>query len=150
MADSVNSNKFILNTIFNSPDDAVDTKTRDKKKSVGERPLSIKLLDKDMKTVGYSDVITLDIEITNNLDRDVKAFIATVTFYDLFDREIMPVNITYEGGIAARGTATWEGSIDYNQFIDTNQRLASIEFENVSIDSEIEQIVFADGTKQKY
>lgn len=138
-----------LNNAFNGGGEAADTKTKSEKK-VGEQPLLVTLLDKRMETVGYSDVISLDLEIKNNLDRDVKAFIGTVTFYDLFDREIMPVTITYEDGVAAGGTATWEGSIDYNQFMDTHQRLGAIELENVSMVSEIEQVVFSDGTKQDY
>lgn len=126
-----------------------DAKAKDKKK-LQEQPLSISLLKKSLKTVGYRDVITFDLEIKNNLDKDVKAFMGTVTFYDLFDREIMPVTITYEDGVTAGATAKWEGSIDYNQFMDTHQRLAAIEFENVSVTSEIEQVIFTDGTKESY
>lgn len=138
-----------LNDVFGGGSEATETK-QEKKKKTGKQPISIALLDKGMKKVNYSDVITIDLEFTNNLDKDIKAFIGTVTFYDLFDREIMPVNITYEDGVEAGGTATWEGSIDYNQFMDDHQRLASIEFENVSIVSEITQVVFADGTKEDY
>lgn len=138
-----------LGNAFNGSSDTTETKT-EKKKGIQEQPLSITLLNKGLKKVNYSDVITLDLEIKNALNKDVKAFIGTVTFYDLFDREIMPVTITYEDGVKAGGTATWEGSIDYNQFMDTHQRLGAIEFENVSMVSEINQIVFSDGTKQDY
>lgn len=127
---------------------ALDSQTQ--KKKAEEQPLSIALLKKDIEKAGYIDVIAFKIEITNNLDKDIKAFIGTVIFYDLFEREIMPVTITYEDGVAKGGKAIWEGSIDYNQFMDTHQRLASVAFENLSITSEIEQVIFADGSKQNY
>ncbi len=98
----------------------------------------------------YSDSLDFAIEFTNKFPKDIRAFTGYVTFSDLFDRKIIDMTITYEDGLRAGETKTWNGSMDYNQFMDNHERIASISMKDLQSRFTLQQVVYADGTKDQF
>ena len=113
-------------------------------------PLQIELLTKRLTKRSYDDIISLSFRFTSHLDKEIRAFTGIVVFQDLFDRDIMRVNLTVEKRIPPGGTATWEGGVDYNQFISEHQRLASINQDDLKTTFELEMVMYTDGTREEF
>ena len=45
---------------------------------------------------------------------------------------------------------TYEGGIDYNQFMDSHQRLRSIAQSDLVTKFELEMVIFQDGTRESF
>lgn len=123
--------------------------------SVVAQPIALRLTDKTFRAANYQagtyeDRIALAFEFTNNLQKEIRAFTGTVVFMDLFDREILRVNLTIEQRVEAGGNGTWEGGIDYNQFMDEHNRLRVIEGADLVVGFELKMVMYSDGTREKY
>ena len=89
----------------------------------GMLPVSLVLVSKDYVDGRYEDRIAFSLAITNLGQKPVRAFTGAVAFQDLFERDIMRVSLTIEEDMQPGEVVTWDGGIDYNQFMDTHQRL---------------------------
>lgn len=99
-------------------------------------------------TAGRFDAsITLKCAYENKSGKDIRAFAGQVRFTDLFDKEIFTTSLTISDPIAAGAKATWDGTIKYNQFVETHQHLRNAEMANMKIVWLPSQILFADGSK---
>ncbi len=117
--------------------------------------VSMKLLKKgftkaDFMNRVYHDTIDFSIEYANKTQKDIRAFTGYITFSDLFNRKIMDMTITYEDGLKVGEAKTWEGQMEYNQFMDTHQRLQSIDQKDLQSVLTLQQVIYADGTKQEF
>lgn len=120
-----------------------------------DAPISMQLVKKgftkaDFMRRTYQDTIDFSIDFTNKLPKDIHAFTGFITFSDLFDRKILDMTITYEDGLKVGETKTWEGQMEYNQFMDDHQRLASIEQKDLKATLTVQQVVYGDGTKEQF
>lgn len=115
-----------------------------------EQPIGITLTNKKLVKGDWQTKINLYFDLMNKIDKNIRAFTGQVVFLDLFDKEIMRINLTYEDGIPVGETRAWEGGIDYNQFSDEDQRLADISMEDVTVRLEVHEVLFADGTREEY
>lgn len=97
----------------------------------------------------FQDKIRFDLKFTNQTDRDIRGVEGTVTFYDIFDNEIKPMQVSYDEVIPSGQSRTWKGGIDYNQFIDADTKLKNTKLENLKYKWSIETILYADGTSEK-
>lgn len=95
----------------------------------------------------YQDLITIKCAYQNTSAKDVRAFTGTVVFQDLFGKEIFKSGITISSPIAAGQKATWDGTINYNQFMDAHQRLRGTELRDMNVVWLPASIILADGTK---
>lgn len=116
--------------------------------------MTAKLLSKRHREAKYIDGIDpameYSVELTNKTRKDIRAFTGILRFDDLFEREIQKVNVTYEDGLKAGETRTWDIEVKYNQFMDSHERMASIDFADIKSDLYVEEVIFADGMKQSY
>ena len=115
-----------------------------------EIPIQISLVKKGFSDGRIEDNITLEFLFQSSLAKDVRAFTGVVVFQDLFERDIMRVNLTVEDGLTAGGTATWEGAIDYNQFMDRHQRLRTVDQADLITKFELQAVIFTDGTRRSF
>ncbi len=99
---------------------------------------------------GIQDQIQFEFRFTSRLDNPVRAFTGVVVLQDLFERDIMRVTLTVEEPLRPRGTVTYEGGIDYNQFMDSHQRLNSIAPSDLVTKFELEMVIFQDGTRESF
>lgn len=117
--------------------------------------VSAELLDKgfyqaDPMDGEYQDQITLEVQFRNKTDKEIRGVEGVMTFYDMFDKEIMSSRVSFEEGIPANGTNTWDAVIDYNQFLDDHQQLKNTTFENLQVEWEADTIVYENGTKESF
>lgn len=101
----------------------------------------------DIHNSRFDDYITVKCAYENVSGKDIRAFTGAVRFADLFDKEIMEVNLTIQDPIKAAEKATWNGTIKYNQFRDEHQSLRNAELANMKITWIPKSVIFTDGTR---
>lgn len=125
------------------------TKTDSKLK---DNPLNgkivVRLEEKKFRDNDFQDQISVKLGFTNTTDKAVTGVQGVIRFMDVFDNEIKKVNVSYDKGIPAGESKTWEGFIDYNQFMDSDVKLRDIDFTNLKYVWETDTIVYSDGTKE--
>lgn len=97
----------------------------------------------------YDSTIDFGFKFSNTSDKDVRGVQGEVVFYDIFENEIYRSNLSYDQGIEAQSSFTWNAGIDYNEFFDEHQKLRSMELENLQYEWLPNTIIFADGTKEQ-
>ncbi len=114
-------------------------------------PIKAELVSKGFYEGGYGqDAITLSIVFKNGTDKDVRAFDGVMIFTDLLDNEILRSNVAVNDLVAASGSLSWDGSIDYNQFKDTHKGLRYSEPESTKMKFILKKVLFADGAVKEF
>ena len=118
-------------------------------------PLQIALVSKGFKASNiqagdFEDDITIQIAITNVLDKDIRAFDGVLTFTDLLENEILSSKIAINEPLKAGSVLNWKGAIKYNKFMDAHQRLRNEEQRNLKVRFATRKILLADGTSKEY
>lgn len=96
------------------------------------------------------DSISMEIKFTNKTDKDIKGVQGVIIFYDIFDKKIQGVNISYDKGVPKNGNKLYNASLDYNEFIDENIKLRMTDLKNLKYAWELKTIIYDDGTKEAY
>jgi hypothetical protein len=104
-------------------------------------------LDSDPMAGRYDDYIILKCIYQNTGAKDIRAFTGRIRFTDLFGKEIFESGLTVSDPVKAGEKGTWEGSIEYNQFMDDHRALASTELKDMKVLWLPSEILFADGTR---
>lgn len=112
--------------------------------------VSVSLVEKSARRISFQDYITMKLAVANLLPRAVRALTGTLTFTDLFDREILAVVVTIEEEVEPGSFIYWDGSIEYNQFLDEHQRLHSKDREDLKIRFELSEVLYTDGTRERF
>lgn len=120
-----------------------------------ESPITVALTKKgfdasDWQAGSYEDAITFSVRFTNGTGKDIRAFDGVLTFTDLLDNEIIASKLAINDPLGATASLDWSGQLDYNQFIDSHQRLRSEERSNLKITFTPRKILFADGSVKEY
>lgn len=114
-------------------------------------PISPKLLRKGFQEGEYGrNAVTFSVEFANLTGKDVRAFDGTIVFTDLLGNEIHGAKLAVNDRIAAGGTMTWEGKLDYNQFISSHERLRNAEIENMKVVYTVKRVMFEDGEVKEF
>lgn len=108
--------------------------------------LTVSLFAKDFSEYDYQEYITYKFAFENKSDKDIKAFTGTIVFNDLFDKEISNLSLTYDDGVLAKSTKSWDAQTDYNQFLEKDVTLRSKEIEDLKIKWIPEKIIFSDNS----
>jgi hypothetical protein len=137
-----------------NPSDATNSDVEEEATTAPEQePVTMKVLSKDTTKNSYDngiDTIETSVEFTNATGKDIRAFTGVMHFMDLFDRTIKDVSMTYEKELKAGETKTWDASIDYNQFMESDMRLATVDLNSMKSSLTVREVIFADGTREKY
>lgn len=96
----------------------------------------------------FQDQIQMDLKFTNKTDKNIKGVQGTITFYDIFDKEIKTLNISYDKGIPAGQSKVYNSGMRFNQFIDADQKLKDTELKDLKYKWEVKTIVYEDGSKE--
>jgi len=143
------------NTIQSSTDSSGQKSVSAKvEKSKLTDKVDVKLINKGFQAADiykgtYQDYITMKFELTNKTGKDVKGVQGNTIFYDIFDNQIYQSTFSYDQGIVANGTATWDASMEYNQFMDDHQKLKTTDLENLRLEWVPEVIIYSDGTREE-
>lgn len=130
------------------------TPTQPKVKPDANKPkvltFPVKLNSKNLTEVGYRKTIDFRITIDNPMDRSIKAFEGRILFKDVLGKLILGANLSYRDGIAANGSATWAGEIEYNQFIDRHREISNIDIDKLLTELEVYKVAYEDGTIEEF
>ncbi|SDF80107.1 MULTISPECIES: hypothetical protein [unclassified Duganella] len=95
----------------------------------------------------YGDRQEFKLGIENKGAKPILGVKGTVHFYDIFDKEQGRVGFSFDDGIEVGESKIWEGSRDYNQFMEAHKSLANLEEGKYHTKFVPEAIIFKDGTK---
>lgn len=98
----------------------------------------------------YIDKITdigFQLAFENHTDKDIAGFKGVLSFKDMFGDTIKDLNLSYDEGVKAKSTAKYEGSMDYNEFMDEDNKLLTTELDKIKFEFIPSVIMFKDGTK---
>jgi hypothetical protein len=109
-----------------------------------ENEVEIKILEKDFFEGDFSDQITMNLEFTNKIDKDVKGVEGVLSLYDIFDKKIKTIKVAYDKMIPKNSAKIWETGVGYNQFMDEDIKLKDTELENLNYKWEVNKIVYND------
>lgn len=94
----------------------------------------------------YSAYVSIGCAYQNKSSKDIRAFTGEIAFTDLFGKEIFSSNVTISDPVKAGATGQWEGSIEFNQFVDSHRRLRDTELKDMKIVWSPRSIIFGDGS----
>ena len=107
----------------------------------------VKLTGKRVFEANYSNHLGFNLLLTNHTEKDIKAVQGVCIFSDLFDQEIRRVNLTLEENLpAGQSVKNNDYSIELNKFRAEDNRLRTIEMENLKMRFEAQAIIFKDGS----
>lgn len=109
--------------------------------------ISKRFLKSNWRSGTYQDSIALEVGLQNKSNKDIAGVKGTIVCEDMFGTLVKRIGIAYDGGIPAGAAKRWSGTLDYNQFRDEDQKLASIDMDKMKSHFEFDVIVFNDGTK---
>jgi hypothetical protein len=104
-------------------------------------------LPSDAMSGRYQDHITIRCAYENSAAKDIRAFKGTILFRDLFGVEIYRSGLTISDPVKVGTKANWDGTINYNQFIEAQQRFRNAELKDMKVIWLPRTIIFADGSK---
>lgn len=111
-----------------------------------------KILPTDFDARRFSDFIELDYKVINKSPKAIKGIKGVLYVYDQFDEEIISINWDVSVGTIGSGKTKkiTNYGLDYNQFLDSHNKIYNLEFEDMIFKYEMQQINFADGYKLKF
>jgi len=153
MIEAANTFKQSMNEIF-TPNNEKKSKAPKKQQILPKN----KFLQVSLVKKGYRDfdmdignkAVTFTLEITNTLKKDIRAFDGLITFTDLLDNPIKKLNFTYSKPINISETVSWNGEMDYNQFIDSDRSLRSKDLSDLNISLKLRKVLYTDGSKEEF
>ncbi len=91
--------------------------------------------------------VGIEMAFENKTDKDIQGVKGKLKIADIFGDLIKNTSFSYDGGIAAKKTAIYKGSLDINRFDDKDLKLYNTDFEKLKTSFEIITIIYKDGTK---
>lgn len=101
----------------------------------------------DFRSGRVRDAITVKLGFANKGTKDIAGFKGVAVFKDMFGDVVSSINLKYDDGIKVGVPISWDGVIDYNQFMDNDKKLRYTESDKLKFSFTPEAIIFADGTK---
>ena len=110
-----------------------------------------KNLPVDYNVGRFSEFIELDYKVVNNSPKAIKGIKGTLNVYDQFEDLIISINWNISDNVKSKETKNFtQQGIDYNQFLETHQKLYNEKYKNLIFKYEAKQINFLDGYKLKF
>jgi hypothetical protein len=118
-------------------------------------PLNVVLVEKGFRDSNrregvYQEAITFSVSFTNLTDKDIRAFDGVLSFNDLLDNNVLTSSLAINDPVKANSILEWKGQLDYNQFIDSHQRMRGENQANLKVTFTAHKVLFADGTTKEF
>ena len=104
------------------------------------------LLPSNFEARRFGDVFVFNVALQNNTGKRVVGTKGVFRFADQFGDLIMALNVKIDSNVPPGGVASWEGSKDFNQFMDADRKLANTEFAKLKVSWVPAIYLFEDGT----
>ena len=113
--------------------------------------LSVSLTSKEFTAADFyagrpSDYLSFNIQQTNKSAKDIRGFKGVFAIKDIFGDEIIKISFKSDDVLRTGQSKKDKMSLNYNQFMDSHQKLRSTAMENLRVEWQPEMIMFADGT----
>lgn len=114
--------------------------------------LTVALVGKRLEKAGYEDFLTTNLEFAaTGLDKPTRAIKGTVIFTDLFDEPRMKINWVINDRMQPGQVLRTSGEgIEYNEFMDDHQWLATTKTEDIRVHYRVSSILYEDGTQREF
>ena len=127
----------------------------DRRQTTEEQPIVSTLLKKgfspsDINNGKFEEQITITVSFANKTGKDIRAFDGILEFQDLLGNTVLASRVEINEPISATGSYSWDGSLDYNQFMNDHARLRTEPKENLRIVFHAGKILFSDGSSKEY
>ncbi|AUZ76639.1 hypothetical protein C3405_06715 [Aeromonas hydrophila] len=109
--------------------------------------LTFKFTPSDVGAKRYSDSFDISIGFRNKTDKEISGVKGIVIFKDMFGEIIKTVRLSNDQPIPAKCKSIYRGSIDYNQFMDADTKLRSVDHKKMKFEWTPEIYIFDDGSK---
>ncbi|MCP8465929.1 hypothetical protein NK553_18415 [Pseudomonas sp. ZM23] len=137
--------------IFSGKTDVPKSADRPAKPVSLPSPITVSLISKGFVKGEYGDdKITLDLLFENSTGADVRAFDGVLEFTDLLGNDILSSKIAINDPVSAGTKLSWQGTINFNQFIQRHKDFANAEQQNIKTSFRLTKVLFADGTIKTY
>lgn len=137
--------------IFSGKPNAPKTDDRPAQPVNQPSPITVSLISKGFVKGGYGDdKITLNLLFVNSTGADVRAFDGVVEFTDLLGNEILSSKIAVNDPVAVGATLSWQGTINFNQFIQRHKDFANADQQNIKTKFILSKVLLSDGTIKNY
>jgi len=118
-------------------------------------PFTVQLTKKSFREANFHDsyvspAVEFTLVFVNTTGQSVRAFDGVLTFTDLLDNKLISVHTAINDAATPGRALTWEGELNYNQFMDSHQRLKEARIENLKIKFHTTKVLFSDGTTKTY
>jgi len=110
--------------------------------------LELKLNPKDYANKQYSEYFSIRVAFKNNAADALEGVKGTVVLRDIFGEVIKRIRLSDDTHISAGQSYVYIGTMRYNQFEDSDKKLASVNVEKIKFDWEPDTYIFASGKKQ--
>ncbi|WP_058557171.1 hypothetical protein [Thiohalocapsa sp. ML1] len=144
-----------LEQLSSPPASAGSGPVRDKKSAPVVAPayFDVSLRAKEFReanyTAGVQEAVMFRVAFLNKTDKDIRAFDGVLGFTDLLDNEVLSAKLSINDPVAAHGELVWDGELNYNQFIDSHQRLRNAAFENLKVWFKPRKILYSNGSTEE-
>jgi hypothetical protein len=132
-----------------------EKKREEPRAPVDQQPIIANLVKKgfspkDIYNNKYDEEVTITVSFDNKTGKEIRAFDGVLEFTDLLDNRIIGSRVEINEPIAPGAALSWEGALEYNQFMNEHERLRSEPKDNLKIIFHAGKILFADGTTKEY
>lgn len=155
MQDAAKAMQTSLSAAFGGTDQNKAPQKEVAKLPPAEQPLVASLLKKgfspkDLDNNKFEEDITMTVNFENKTGKNIRAFDGVLVFTDLLDNKILSSRIELNKRIAQGSSLSWDGALEYNQFMSSHQRLRSEPIENLKVSFQTHKVLFEDGTSKDY
>jgi hypothetical protein len=112
------------------------------------KKVTMSIEKKGFSTQSFNSANTFTFKFTNNSEKDIEGVQGLINLMDLFGNSIKQVRITYDEGIKVGESKLYSASVDYNQFMEEDIKLKSVELPKLKYEWDVNTIIYKDGSKE--
>lgn len=129
--------------------DAEEAKIKKIKSMMSAYMVAKDLIKANYRAGEYQDRIAIRVVFQNNTDRVIVGAKGSLEVFNSLGDRITGITIPIEYDIAAGERMQWNGSLDYNQFMEDHVQLMQSDMDRIKTEWLPSMIMFADGTVER-
>lgn len=94
----------------------------------------LRFVESNWQAGTYTDFFDIRVAFKNNTEKNIEGVKGTVVLKDIFGELIKSIDLSDDKGIEAGKTRIYRGSMDYNQFMDDDNKLRSTDFAKITFE----------------
>lgn len=124
-----------------------DTKKLDKLFEKLRKVVQVEVKEKGFLQKDFQEYLTYKLDLQNVSDKNIRGFAGSLVFADLFDHELLTVNITFEEGLKAGKGFSYSIQTLFNKLVDNEAALKDKQLKDLKISWNPRKVIFEDGSE---